>query len=106
MNSNGYLIDFDQDGIYYDEARETIVVGDVTHPGHDYQCLTCLEIFEVRYRRDDKPVAVTCPICNTGDTHKLIAMPATSIWWRNPLASSDAAEMAPRFRTGVKNKRR
>lgn len=104
---NGYLIDFDQEeDVFYDEARETIVVGKITDPGHDYQCLTCIEIFEARYRRDEKPLAVTCPICNSGDTQKLIAMPATAIWWRNALASSDAAEMTPRFRTGVSRNRR
>jgi hypothetical protein len=105
-NYDDYLIDFDQDGAHYDEARRTVVVGNVADPGHDYQCLTCLEIFEAHYRRDEKPLAVTCPICKCGDTQKIIAMPATSIWWRNALASSDAAEMTPRFRTGVKSKRR
>lgn len=102
-----YLIDFsDRDGVFYDEARATIVMGDVTAPAHDYQCLTCLEIFEVRYSRDEKPIAVNCPVCESGDTHKLIAMPATSIWWRDPLASSDASGLTPRFKTGVSKRRR
>ena len=87
---------------HFDDGR--IVVGDITKPGHDYICKLCAELFEVRYGRDEKPVAVLCPICGTGRTNKIISVPALRIWWKDALSSEDASRMAPRFQKAVQNR--
>lgn len=81
-----------------------IILGDITKPGFDYRCEECAEIFEVRYGRDEKPFAVTCPVCDSGRTSKLISMPTTRIWWKNPKASSDASGLTPKHLKPARNR--
>jgi putative FmdB family regulatory protein len=83
---------------------DIIVVGSITDPGHDYICEECDQLLDVRYRRDEKPVAVTCPICGSGNTHKLISAPAVKIWWKNAAASNDSSEMTPKYRPPIRNR--
>lgn len=83
--------------------EDIIVVGNPADPGHDYMCNTCREVFELHYRRDQKPAFVICPVCKAGNTQKLVSVPATSVWWRNARASSDAASMRPRFEKPVRS---
>lgn len=94
-----YRINWDErDDAFWDDSREIIVVGRITDPAHDYQCRTCCELFEVRYRRDEKPLAVLCPVCGSGDTGRMIAtFPLTRIWWADARSSVDAAQMKPRW---------
>ena len=74
---------------------------------YDYRCEECAEIFEQRFKsRDDyrKTIAVTCPICGTGLTHKIVSAPAISIWWKDPLSSEDSGRLRPSFRPAVSNR--
>jgi len=81
-----------------------VVLGDIRKPGHDYLCDMCAELFEVRYSQDKKPIAVTCPICGSGRTNKVLNMPATSIWWKDAMSSSDVGDLTPRMRRASKNR--
>jgi putative FmdB family regulatory protein len=83
---------------------ETVIIGDITKPGYDYRCEECAEIFEVHYGRDEKPLAVTCPICKSGRTSKIMSVPALRVRWKNALASNEAMDMAPRFYKRAKNR--
>ena len=72
---------------------------------YDYQCNTCTEIFEVKHPMDFKGV-VLCPICESGDTHKIIlSCAAIKIAWRDPRSSSNAAEMRPKYLGAVQRQR-
>lgn len=72
---------------------------------YDYRCQTCTEIFEVRYSLNNPPRAIICPVCGSGDTHKLIICPAISIRWRDPRSSEDAGRMRNKFIPSVSQER-
>lgn len=81
---------------------DVIVMGDPKLPGHDYLCAVCDEIFEMHYSRDDKPRYVICPVCNSGDTRKIIVAPSTRIWWKDPRSSSDVSGLTPKTLRSVR----
>lgn len=68
---------------------------------YDYQCQDCTEIFEVRYSLNNRPRAVVCPVCGSGNTRKLIICPAISVQWKDPASSEDASRMKHKFMPSV-----
>jgi putative FmdB family regulatory protein len=71
---------------------------------YDYQCNACTEIFEVKHPMNFKGV-VLCPVCESGDTHKIIlSCAAIKFAWRDPRSSSDALGLKPKY-LGAVNRR-
>ena len=83
---------------------DSIHIGDVTKTAHDYLCSRCDEMFTVHYSRDKKPFAVTCPICASGETSKIICAPAIKVRWRDARSASDSSQMKPKYKSPVKNR--
>lgn len=74
----------------------------------DYRCETCAEIweqtFDSREQAKKETVLVTCPVCGSGRTCKIMSAPALKIWWKDARSSVDSWQMRPSFRKGVRNK--
>ena len=83
---------------------DSIHIGDVTQPAHDYLCSTCAEMFTVHYSRDNKPIAVTCPICASGLTGKIFCAPAVKVRWKDARSASDSSQMKPKFKSAATNR--
>lgn len=75
---------------------------------YDYICEECEEVFEVNLSRDiiKKRPVVICPICDTGNTRRIIVMPATTLKWWNSMASEGVNDVHKRHRSAVRHKRR
>lgn len=73
-------------------------------PHYDYQCEKCAEVFEATHSMNFKGVTV-CPICGTGETHKVfLQCPGISIWWKdaNTSPTGDASGMRPKYLAATK----
>lgn len=72
---------------------------------YDYICNTCAEIFEIRHPMDFKGV-VLCPVCESGDTHRIfLSCAAIKIAWHDPRSSSDVSGLKPKFLGAVNRQR-
>ena len=74
---------------------------------YDYRCEECAELFEMTFASRDeylKTIAVTCPVCGTGRTKKIVSAPAVRIWWKDATSSSDALSMRPKFKKPARNR--
>lgn len=77
-------------------------------PLYDYTCEECEEVFEVSLSTElvKKRPIVICPICDTGNTRKIIVMPATTLKWWNSMASDGVNDVHKRHRGSIRHKRR
>lgn len=69
-------------------------------PLYDYVCEECEEVFEVNLDRElvkRRPVVI-CPICDTGNTRKIMVMPSTTLKWWNSMASDGVNDVHKRYR--------
>jgi putative FmdB family regulatory protein len=74
-------------------------------PQYDYMCTECDELWI-----EDLPMKfrgfVTCPICGTGRTKRIILeAPAMTLNWWNARASADTDGITKRFRSKSVNKK-
>ena len=77
-------------------------------PQYDYRCEKCTEIFEVAHPMSGPVGILKCPVCGTGEIHKIfLQVPAIRIWWQDARSSptGDASGMMPQFMPSVRNKR-
>ena len=77
-------------------------------PHYDYQCEKCTEIFEVAHPMSGPVGILKCPVCGTGEVHKVfLQSPGIFIWWRDARTSptGDASGMQPIYLRAVKNQR-
>ncbi len=72
----------------------------------DYRCEECVEVFEINYQKaDGSPDIVTCPVCGSGLTRRLMTMPSVTLDWWNAAASSDSSGIHKRHRPASKPRR-
>ena len=66
-------------------------------PAYDYQCEDCAEIFEKQHPMSGPLYPIQCPVCSSGNVHKVIICPAITVAWRDPRSSSDVSGLIPKY---------
>ena len=74
---------------------------------YDYRCNDCSEVFDEKHPMDFKGVVI-CPICLSGDTHKLVVMPAVKLDWKDTRTRlrNPADQLARRYRGSIGKEKR
>ncbi len=66
-------------------------------PAYDYRCEDCAELFEKRHPMAGPEYPVQCPVCQSGNVHKVLFCPAITVNWRDPRSSSDVSGLRPKY---------